>query len=95
MLALDLRHHCIETAIRKRYDQALYAYFKEAGARPQLDKDIELLLEALETLYFSTLRSTHRPLAGHTKTRITLSRDEQGHLSIGIGGQPVPTLPKR
>ena len=94
-LTLDLRRHCIETAIRRRYDQALGTYFKDENARPRLEKDIELLLEALETLDFPTLRGTHGPLAGQTDTQVTLSRDRQGHLAIDIDDQRLPDLPKR
>jgi hypothetical protein len=94
-LILDLRRHCIETAIRRRYDQALGTYFKQEDARPRLEKDIELLLEALETLDFPALRGTHRPLAGKTEAHVTLSRDPQGQLSIHIDGQILPDLPRR
>jgi hypothetical protein len=94
-LTLDLRRHCIETAIRRRYDQALSTYFNNERARLQLEKDIELILEALETLDFPALRGTHRPLAGKTETRVTLSRDPQGQLSIQIDGHILPDLPKR
>jgi hypothetical protein len=94
-LILDLRRHCIETAIRRRYDQALGAYFKDESARPQIENAIELLLEALETLDFPTLRGTYRPLAGKTETPVTLSRDPQGHLSIHIDGHILPGLPQR
>ena len=94
-LTLDLRRHCIETAIRQRYDKALGTYFKDENARPRLEQDIELLLEALETLDFPTLRGTHRPLAGQTETCVRLSRDPQGQLSIHIDGQILTDLPKR
>ena len=94
-LTLDLRRHCIETAIRRRYDQALGTYFKDENARPQLEQDIELLLEALETLDFPALRGRHGPLAGQTDSQVTLSRDRQGRLSIGIDDQLLPDLPKR
>jgi len=94
-LTLDLRRHCIETAIRRRYDRALGTYFKNETARPTLEKDIELLREALETLDFPALRGTHRPLAGQTDTLVTLSRDRQGHLSIDIDDQRLPDLPTR
>jgi len=94
-LILDLRRHCIETAIRRRYDQALGTYFKQEDARPRLEKDIELLLEALETLDFRALRGAHRPLAGKIESRVTLSRDPQGQLSIHIDGQILPDLPQR
>jgi hypothetical protein len=94
-LILDLKRHCIETAIRRRYDRALGAYFKEEDARCRLEKDIELLLEALETLDFSALRGTYRPLAGKTEAHVTLSRDLQGQLSIHIDGRILPDLPQR
>ena len=37
-LTLDLRRHCIETAIRRRYDQTLNAYFKDKERRPRSRK---------------------------------------------------------
>jgi hypothetical protein len=94
-LILDLRRHCIETAIRRRYDQALGAYFKEESSRPQIENDIELLLEALETLDFPALRGRYRPLAGKTETPVMLSRDSQGQLSLNIDGHILPDLPQR
>jgi hypothetical protein len=94
-LILDLRRHCIETAIRRRYDQALGAYFKEESSRPQIENDIELLLEALETLDFPALRGRYRPLAGKTETPVMLSRDPQGQLSLNIDGHILPDLPQR
>ena len=94
-LRLDLRRHCIETAIRRRFDQALGASFNDENARPRLEKDIGLLLEALETLDFRALRGPHGPLAGQTDTQVTLSRDRQGHLAIDIDDQRLPDLPKR
>lgn len=94
-LTLDLRRHCIETAIRQRYNKALGTYFKDESARPRLEQNIELLLEALETLDFPALRGTHSPLAGQTDSQVMLSRDRQGHLSIDIDEQRLPDLPKR
>jgi hypothetical protein len=94
-LTLNLKLHCIETAIRRRYDQTLGTYFKDENARLRLEKDIELLLEALETLDFSALRGTYGPLAGQTDSQVMLSRDRKGRLSIGIDGQLLPDLPKR
>jgi len=94
-LTLDLRRHCIETAIRRRYDQALRSYLKDEDARPRLEQDIELLLEALETLDFPALRGMHGPLSGQNETPVILSRGPHGHLSIYIDGQKLPNLPKR
>ena len=94
-LTLDLRRHCIETAIRRRYDQALGAYFKDESARPQIENDIALLLEALEKLDFPALRGRYRPLAGQTEAPVMLSRDRQGGLAIHVDGHILPELPQR
>jgi hypothetical protein len=96
MLALDLRHHCIETAIRQRYNAAVRTYFKQEDARPMLEEEIALLLEALETLDFPALRGAHPALAGSTEARITLSQKEPaGPLVIQIDGRLLADLPQR
>ena len=96
MLVLDLSHHCIEN----RHPAALQcrrADLLQTGRRaPRLEKEIALLLEALETLDFSTLRSVHPALAGSTEARITLSEKEStGLLVIQIDGRPLTDLPQR
>jgi hypothetical protein len=95
MLALDLSRHCIETAIRQRYDAAIRTFFKKEDERPRLEKEIGVLLEALETLDFPALRSTYPALAGSTGARITLSKDPTGPLVIQIDGRPLKDLPQR
>jgi hypothetical protein len=95
MLALDLSRHCIETAIRQRYDAAIRTFFKKEDERPRLEKEIALLLEALETLDFPALRSTYPALAGSTAARITLSKHPEGQLTISIDGHPLHNLPQR
>ena len=96
MLELDLSRHCIETAIRQRYNAAVRSYFRQNDERPRLEKEIALLLEALETLDFPALRSTQPALAGSTEARITLSKeDPTGLLVIQIDGRPLTDLPQR
>ena len=96
MLELDLRRHCIETAVRQRYNAAVRTYFRQNDGRPELEQEIDLLLEALETLDFPVLRSNHPALAGSTEARITLSRkDAPGSLVIQIDGRPLTDLPQR
>ena len=96
MLELDLSRHCIETEIRHRYNAAVRTYFKQEHDRPMLEKEIALLLEALEALDFPALRSAHPALAGSTGARITLSKeDPTGPLVIQIDGRPLTDLPQR
>jgi hypothetical protein len=95
MLELDLSRHCVETAIRHRYNAAIQTYFKEKSERRHIEKDIAVLLEALETLDFSALRGKHPALAGSTPARITLASDPKGKLTLLIDGRPLRGLPQR
>jgi len=95
MLELDLSRHCIETAIRRRHDAAVRTYFRQESERPRLEEEITLLLEALETLDFSALRSLHPAMAGSTEARVVLSKKCGGPLAILIDGRPLQDLPQR
>ena len=88
-LQLDLSRHCVETEIKKRYNQAVSRYFRaDSALRRQIEKTIELSLEALETLDFNYLRSVCPPLAGRTRARIVLKK-EAGELVILVDGARI------
>ena len=95
VLTLDLRKHCIETAIRKRYERCISAYFKTKGGHRPIEQDIELLRLALETLDFPALRAKHSVLAGASSHHVQLSLDHERRLEIRIDGRPLPDLPQR
>ncbi len=86
-IELDVSHHCIETAIRRRYNRTLSAYFN-AGAdnRPALEARLELLTAALESFDFSFLRRTYPELAGGGAHDVCLEADPQHHPRIRLNG---------
>ncbi len=87
---LCLDHHCIETEIRRLYNRALSAYFKESGpsAKKRLEEQIDFYHHALETLDFARLRSRYPALSGHSNAHVILSSGEAHHrLMITIDGE--------
>ena len=93
LVDLDLARHCVETAVRRRYEAAIRTYFQKPGERRHLDPAIELLRQALETLDFPALRALHPALAGKTGNRVAIGSDGQGRLTIVVDGRPLKNLP--
>ena len=71
---LDLSKHCIETAIKKTYNQALSTYFKAEGKKKHLEQEIALTQHALECFDFAKLRGKYKDLEGHTQQEVFLCR---------------------
>jgi hypothetical protein len=88
-IPLNLSRHCIETEIKRQYNNAVSAYFK-AGAKEKrhLESTIEVMRRALETLNFNHLRSQYPPLAGGTDRNVVLSCESEG-LTITIDGKKL------
>ena len=86
---LNLSRHCIETAIRRRYNHCLSRAFKPGTLDKDLECEINLLKTALESLDFSYLRSTWPELAGHGKAMVTLRWDHRYQIVILINGHPI------
>lgn len=88
-IRLDLSRHCIETEIKKQYNQAVSAYFKaDAKEKHRLEPTIEVMRRALETLQFSHLRNQYPPLAGGTDRNVILSCENED-LTITIDGKKL------
>jgi hypothetical protein len=88
-IRLDPSRHCIETEIKKQYNQAIAAYFKAGMAeKRRLEATIEVFHSALETMNFSHLRTHHPPLAGGTDRNIILSRENED-LTLTIDGRKL------
>lgn len=90
---LNLSRHCIETAIRRRYNRCLSQFFKTSSLNKDRDKNLEreidLLKTALESLDFSHLRSTWPELAGHNKAEVSLGWDRRHRIGILVNGHPI------
>lgn len=87
---LSLKHHCVETEIKKRYNITLSEYFKGGGdPAEEIEARIDIFKEALETLDFGLLRSRHPELRGKSNASVALYRDESGRLHITIDGKDI------
>ena len=88
-IRLDLSRHCIETEIKKQYNQAIAAYFNANTSEKRiLEATIEMTHRALETLNFSHLRTHYPPLAGGTDRNIILSCENED-LTLTISGNKL------
>lgn len=88
-IRLDLSRHCIETEIKKQYNQDIAAYFKAGMAeKRRLEATIEVFRSALETMNFSHLRTHYPPLAGGTDRNIILSCENED-LTLTIDGRKL------
>jgi hypothetical protein len=88
-IKLDLSKHCIETEIKKRYNQSISEYFKIKPPDSCLEHQIENLKEALTSLDFGHLRKEFPALAGNHDNEVILSFDSRNNISILINGKQI------
>ena len=93
-IELDLSRHCIETAIRRRYNRCLSLAFKAGMPDCALEEEIDLLKTVLESFDFSHLRSNWPQLAGRRKAGVAVERDRLRQIRILIDGLPLPIAPE-
>jgi len=88
-IPLDLSKHCIETELKKIYNQSISQYFKKSSSNKNLERQIENLKTVLMTLDFGRLRKDFPVLAGHHDDEVILSFDSENNASILINGKPI------
>ena len=86
---LDLGRHCIETEIKKLYNQFLADYFKADSDKESLEKKIDLLQKALQYIDFGSLRSAHPQLAGDCRAPVFIMVDDDERMVISIEEQDI------
>ena len=91
-IRLDLARHCIQTAIKRRYERSLAVSLRSAESAEALAGTVEALRLALETLDFPKLRAAHPALAGGRGNRVELGRDAHNRLTLLIDGSPFPVM---
>ena len=94
-IKLDLSKHCIETELKKRYNQSISEYFKIKPPDSRLEHQIENLKEALTSLDFGHLRKQFPPLAGHCDNEVILSFDREHNAHITINGKHIDITIKK
>jgi len=87
-IKLNLSRHCIETETKRLYNQSVLKYFK-TDDKDRIEKQIEILQHALQTLDFGKLRNTYPELAGHCDDDVELSLNNQNQIIILINGKEI------
>ena len=87
-IGLDLSGHCIQTALRRRYEKRVAQYFKSKADRDAMETEIDLLQRALETLDFGVLRSRWPALAGGRQLSVSL-RLAEDRILIELAGETI------
>ncbi|MEZ4529026.1 MAG: hypothetical protein R2941_24200 [Desulfobacterales bacterium] len=72
-IELNLRRHCIETAVKRLHNRLLSEYFRSKGSDSESEEKLELLQKALNRFDFASLRTVHKELAGNSEARIVLT----------------------
>jgi len=91
-IKLNLRQHCIETEIKKRYHQSVSQYFSSDKNKDELEEQIEMLKTALEQFDFPRLRSKYPEFAGHSDAEVFLSKDLQDHIMLILNNRILTGL---
>jgi hypothetical protein len=88
---LDLGKHCIQTAIKRKYNQLISDYFKLNTVEKTeiIESEISLLKEALENFDFSWLRSTYPELQGGGTDKIILAVSTDNNITITINDRKI------
>ncbi len=94
-IKLDLSKHCIETEIRKKYNQSISEYFRKSPSDKKLEPQIKNLKIALTTLDFGYLRKEFPELAGHHDDEVILSFDSKNKAAIMISGKQIDIFSKK
>lgn len=88
-IRLDLSRHCIETAIRKRYNRLVGEILRKPSMAGDTAREFELLKTCLETFDFGRLRMKYPPLAGHSNDVVELEEEKPQRPRLRINGKPV------
>ncbi|MDA3897489.1 MAG: hypothetical protein PF482_15240 [Desulfobacteraceae bacterium] len=90
-IILNLKKHCIQTAIKRKYNQLISNYFKLNPTENTeiIESEISLLKEALENFDFSWLRTTYPELQGGGADKIQLTGSPEKNITISINGRTI------
>ena len=94
-IELDLKSHCIETETKRLYNRSVSQYFLPGADKQRLEKRIEMLKNALETLDFSRLRATYPQLCGGRGDHVAYRLESDGRTAIVINGKRVETFQEK
>lgn len=88
-ITLNLSKHCVETELKRLFNQTLSGYFRKSEDRPELERKLELLQNALADFDFPDLRTAHKELTGGSTASIELVDKGTNLPDIIIDGHPI------
>ena len=90
-IILNLKKHCIQTAVKRKYNQLISDYFKLKTPENTkiIESKISLLKKALEGLDFSWLRTTYPELQGGGEDKIIITDSADNKITISINGRVI------
>jgi len=89
-IILDLHRHCIQTAVKQKYNRLIADYFKSSAENQEImESEIALLKTALENLDFGSLRSEFPALRGGGLEKISLGAWTDNTLFISVNGKVI------
>ena len=83
-IVLSFGNHCIETAAKNEYRRLLNLYFSGNCSLDAVEREMELLVEFLETGDFSALRASDERLAGNGPVRVEIFKTDDGSFAVNI-----------
>jgi hypothetical protein len=87
---LDLSTHCIETELKRLYNQILNRLIQAADPEPGLEKQFKHLVTVLEKLDFQKLRGRYPELAGFRENiNIELIVAGESDITLLINGEKI------
>ena len=90
-ISLNLTHHCVQTEIKRQYNQLISCYFKLKKTEDitQSEAAIHVLKTALESLDFGWLRAAYPELRGGGKDEVFLVAGSDETLFFIINGRRI------
>lgn len=90
-IILDLKKHCIQTAIKRKYNQLISDYFKLKTAENTevFESEISLLKNTLENFDFRWLRAKNPELQGGSTDKIIIAACADKKITISINGRII------
>ena len=93
-ISLDVSRHCVLSAAKRAYSQAVNQALREPDIDPELEARIEVLKTALEHMDLAGLRGKYPELAGGHDPDLRLQRDDLGKTKILLHGKTLQMIDK-
>jgi len=91
---LNLKHHCVQTEIKRQYNQLISCYFKLKKTEDitRSEAAIHVLKTALESLDFGALRAEYSELRGGGEDEVFLAAGTDDELFFIINGKKIHAI---